>query len=430
MNARISSAEVMMTAMRLSEGFHLGFGVLQDLPRVYLILTIESDTGSFISCGEAAIDFPFSPYDAWDIYEALSKLPLVGKSVHDREDILDRAWEQRLVDGCFAAQTALNMALDDAYARIVGTSVARLYGITRTTGPMLVSVGITANTDLLWSRVEHIFHQGHVPKLKCDANLAYAVTAITVASTLSQKYNSTFVTDFNATLLAHQWEHLLVLLQDVSLSNWLFAEQPLAPLNDAHASLIEAQRFSKLCNGPHLVADESFVTVEDAKTLAKAGVWLNMKIQKIGGIRQAFALERLALRSDHSTRSLVGGTFPTAIGRVYDQCAAAVLSTATLPSDGWQPSTAFLTGPQHMIVEDFPTTKEGLPTIFDTLGLGGTVNWTNLRRARVDTPQKEYHLIRTRGSGEHIRIQLTGDETYADAYQRISGRHPLWNLSA
>jgi L-alanine-DL-glutamate epimerase-like enolase superfamily enzyme len=429
MNARIIRTDVILTAVQLPSGFSLGFGTLKDLPRVYLILTVDSGNERFRSIGEASMDFPFSAYDAWDVYWALDKLPLTGRDIEEREALLSEALSLRLGDGFMAAQAALNMALDDAYGHLTKASIPDLYGIQRLTGPMLVSIGVTKSVSELDTKLNTILAKGGVPKIKCTDDLVYDLQAIRRANIAARTYQGYFVTDFNASLLPHAWEELLLQLSPSNMDRWLFSEQPTEGGANGVADLVDALQKSRLYNGPAIVADESFISKDNAVTLAKADVWLNMKIQKIGGIHQALALEKAALSVNPQTRSLVGGTFPTAIGRAYDQCAAAVLTTVTLPSDGWMPSTDFFTDDQHMIEEIFPRTPQGEITYFNAPGLGCTPVWDKLEKVRIRNPAEEYRKIRTQGYGSRIRITLNADhKNYGQLYTEVSGRDALWNL--
>jgi L-alanine-DL-glutamate epimerase-like enolase superfamily enzyme len=381
--------------------------------------------------GEASIDFPFSHYDAWDIFYALSHEQLVGQSVFDRERLLDEAWERRKLDGCFAAQAALNMALDDAYGSLHGRVVSELYGCVRTEGVILESVGIPDNQETFISHVRRIVSSGRIPKIKCDEDMSASLRRLLCAIKIAEQFQTSIAADFNATLTLEQWETLILeLRKDPFFSRLLFVEQPTRVEFGLHG-ICEASAVSRRCEGPLLVADESFLCEEDAVVCGQHSIGMNMKIQKVGGLRVACALEHAAstVSAGREIYSMVGGTFPTALGRVNDQHAACVLKSATLPSDGWQPASDWFVDDKHIMCESFSESKPGYAKALTGAGLGCTPDWRRIQKWIVQDPEREYRRIRETGEGEQIVIH-TGkkQESYAAMYERLSGRNRLWNL--
>lgn len=430
MDATITSSDILLLAIPLSQPFRLGFGTLRDLPRVLLRLTVEPDAGApFTVVGEASIDFPFSHYDAWDIIFALRAASLVGRRIVDREVLLDEAWRERERDGVYAAQAAINMALDAAAACLSGVNVCELYGNRPGFGRVLESIGILDDEAAIREQVRRILIAGRTPKFKCDAREEYTLAVLRAAAGASHDLGGTFSTDFNGALEPGEWERVLVWACDVPyVGTWVFSEQPVGERFGTDG-VAHAHAHARAAFGLSVVADESFLTVDDARTLAQAGVWLNMKIQKLGGIRRALELECLALESANGqpVRSLVGGTFPTAIGRCYDQHAASILRTVSLPCDGWQPASDWFTGARHLIRESFQTDEAGHAVAFAGAGLGAEPDWEKIEAFRIPDPEEEYGMIRTTGSGRHFAIERDGDR-YSKMYERVTGRSPWWNI--
>ena len=429
MSAMITGSDILLLAIPLSQPFRLGFGILRDLPRVLLRLTVEPDVGApFHVVGEASIDFPFSPYDAWDSIFALRGASLVGREVEDRDAILDDAWAQRKHDGTFAAQAAINMALDAAAARMLGRNICELYGTRPGSGRVLESVGILNDENEIRASARRILAAGRTPKFKCDANADYTRCVLRTVAEAAHELRGTFSTDFNGSLEPGQWEDVLAWSRDISrVETWAFCEQPVGERfgtdGTAHAHLI-----AQATLGLHVVADESFLGETDARELTRAGVWLNMKIQKLGGIRRSLELERMAVEASGTpVRSLVGGTFPTAIGRCYDQHAASVLRTVSLPCDGWQPASDWFTGERHLIRGAFQQNEDGRAVAFAGEGLGAEPDWEKIAAFVVADPEEEYGMIRTTGTGRHLAIEREGDG-YPKMYERLTGRSPWWNI--
>jgi L-alanine-DL-glutamate epimerase-like enolase superfamily enzyme len=433
----ISEVEVLLLAVPLPQPFKLGFGQLQHLPRVLLRLTVETSAGVSASpiqaIGEASIDFPFSHYDSWDMIVALRELRLVGSHVSQRLRLLDESQRLRDLDGCWAAQTALNMALDDAAARLEGVRLSHLYGEKRQRGLIVESVGIAKNSRELKKKLAVVLAKGRIPKLKFDDNLEYAKNALRIAAECSTQTEiaGRFGVDCNAKLDLEQWYSLLESIKDCAdvRSTWLFAEQP--TLADQHGiyALATAKRMAEPILPLWVIADESFTNESHARDLAQYNIALNMKLQKIGGIYRALQLERAAQEAaGQCPMSTVGGTFPMAFGRAYDQFGAACLRGASLPSDGWQPSTDWFFGQYHLAHEPFAPARAAYSQLRDQAGLGMTPDWQKIRHLVVHEPEKEYRRIRATGSGEFIRVETSSPASYGELYQQVTGRSPQWNL--
>lgn len=421
MLGEIRKSEVVMIGIDLPSPFPLGFGKLKTLPRVFLRLTVEGETGEIFGFGEASIDFPFSHYDAWDIYNALSSLKLEGLNVLNREDIL-----QNLIVGFVdfpAAFAALNMSLDDAYGKLTEKSVLELYGYSRIEGAILESVPFLT-PDALVTKMRLISSAGRVPKVKAGESITSDVARLTEAFGLGVL----FAVDFNAAYSPDQFRQLMQMLgEKVGLESTpmsIFWEQPtredlgISALAEVHKMLFSLGYMIPI------VADESFVTKSDAITCEQNDILLNYKIQKIGGIWLAKEIEK-SLRSN--SPAIVGGTFPTAIGRVWDQQAACILKSVQLPSDGWQPASDWFSDEKHFIQEGFQTSR-GISKAFQGHGLGVTILWNKLRKFEIPNPAKEYLALRQDQSGSVLKIELVKNAKYSTTYTRLSGKDPLWNL--
>ena len=95
------SCTVTMFAVGLRRPFRVAFGEFRTLDRVIVTLETHGTKG----LGEAAIEFPFAPYDAWDTFHALSPLADRPHAVRDLEravqDLLGR-WQKP--DGSFRSR--------------------------------------------------------------------------------------------------------------------------------------------------------------------------------------------------------------------------------------------------------------------------------------------------------------------------------------
>ncbi|KKQ74425.1 MAG: hypothetical protein US96_C0032G0004 [Candidatus Woesebacteria bacterium GW2011_GWB1_38_5b] len=426
MTGKILKSEVWMLAIDLPSPFPLGFGTLSSLPRVFFVLTIESSNGEFRSIGEASIDFPFSHYDAWDVYHSLSLLGLEGKSANEREQLLAEPQFKDLM--VFpAAFAALNMALDDAYGRLNHISIPDIYGIVRVNGMPLESIPHQPDQEKFHTAIDSAINRGRLPKMKGGLGLKVDLERLQMTTEIAVSLGIQFAVDFNAVYTVEQFEELVqVLAQVKNIQNRvLFFEQPTL----AEIGIDGLQQATRIlqANGLsiYVMADESFVSQSDAQICQKHGILLNYKIQKVGGILVALEIEKALGQT--SLPSMVGGTFPTAIGRTWDQQALCVLSSASLPSDGWQPSTDWFDGNKHFISERFQA-SDNKSKAFLGHGLGITVLWDVLERYKIEHPAMEYQAIRNNQTGKQLEIQLKPGHTYSELYQRLSRRQVDWNL--
>jgi L-alanine-DL-glutamate epimerase-like enolase superfamily enzyme len=430
MHGEILKTEVWLLALALPEPFGLGFGTLTSLPRVLYRITAIGLNGHTVSgIGEASIDFPFSPYDAWDLYWVLSRVELRGRNAIDRTHILDDPTLRRDVLGRFpAAFAALNMALDDLAGRVEERSVLEFYGICRPRGRALGTIGFTANVAELMRKVSAVRERGLVCKVKGGQGTDKDVSILRALGEDFKTYGKPYAVDFNGAYDPNTFLEIIEELsgRDFPWESLLFAEQPTAQEYGIEALARVRQQLDQVADAPRVMADESFVTRADAVACRSQRILLNFKIQKIGGIAVAREIEDALGAAD--MRTMVGGTFPTAIGRAYDQQAASVLRYSSMPSDGWEPSTDWFDGDQHLIRERFIQAPDGTFAPFDGPGLAITPDWERLQPLVVPDPRAEYIRIRNGRSGDRIEIRLKPGRSYREYYQRVSGRTADWNL--
>ncbi|RJR29199.1 hypothetical protein C4564_02565 [Candidatus Microgenomates bacterium] len=422
MNGDILSSEVMMIGIDLPKPFPLAFGTLSTLPRVFLTLTFEGNMGEPIKAiGEASIDFPFSHYDAWDVYYALNQLSFIGLNVNSRMEILTSEAFRKILEYP-ASFAALNMALDDAYGQLNHVSVPDLYGQYRDTGIVLESISMPKDHLSLKHELGRVYDKGNVPKLKCGQKVEVDIQFLRQSIQIAKERGVQFAVDFNAAHTIAEFDRIAEALAETQMEEELilFLEQPTLDALGIDGLVQAKQALSKLGLSIPVMADESFVTNDNALECHMLGIVLNYKIQKVGGILVATEIEQ-SLKGVISN-SMVGGTFPTAIGRVWDQQGICVLSSATLPCDAWQPSSDWFSGDRHLIEESF----DGKAFIAD--GLGITVRWDLLERYKVNDPEEEYRLIRNGKSGNQIQILLREGISYSELYRKLNDKDSNWNL--
>lgn len=431
--SEIVETRTVFLGIPLEKPFPLGFGTLQYLPRVlYQVSALDRDK-IVTGIGEASIDFPFTTYDSYDVYWALSQLELMGKEVGDREKILtDPGIRQKLLSDFPAAFTALNMAIDDLYGKVAGISVLDLYGQKRESGKALASISFQNETALLIAEISGKFEQGFIPKPKVGRGISEDLVTISAVSSFCTEKRIPFVLDFNAHYYPEEFEKLIRLLKvnGVDLYQLLFIEQPTIEEAGIDGLVFSRRVLTEINPSTIVMADESFVTMENAIECSRKGIALNFKLHKVGGLFYAREIEKAILKQNGQlSLGMVGGTFPTAIGRTYDQQGAATLETTSLPGDGWEPATDWFKGKKHLIKEEFPFDpykKEFIP--IRGMGIGVEPDWSKIEIHKIDYPKEEYHKIRSDQNGEHIHIELNPGQSYSSSYKKRTGRDPGWNL--
>ncbi|MEI6040101.1 MAG: mandelate racemase/muconate lactonizing enzyme family protein [Candidatus Berkelbacteria bacterium] len=427
MAAKIIDVKIIMVAINLSNPFNLGFGTLTTLPRVFLKLIADDGGKIFEGVGEASIDFPFSSYDAWDIYWSLCQFNFEGWLVDDRVKML--ACVEEKIGEFPAALAAFNMAIDDLYGKVHQLSIIDIYGQVRSSGVVLSSIPFLP-IDQTIAKAKEVISKMAVPKIKTGVDIDSDVAMINTMESLVAETRSRYAVDFNGSYSFDEFIQFLNKLCNSrsTLSGLCWAEQPISANEGIDALGLAAVNLKMFGNIP-VIADESFVTEADAKLCLGKNIWLNFKIQKIGGIAKAKLIESANWDQIIKTESMVGGTFPSAIGRVYDQQAASVLHTANLASDGWEPSTNWFDGEKHFITERFQFNAENGQSLPMTgSGLGVNIIWGKINSFRIINPQAEYRKIRSDESGNRIQIQLKNNASYARIYKKKSGKAPDWNL--
>ncbi len=217
------------------------------------------------------------------------------------------------------AKAALEMALLDAQLRASGNSLAEFLGVTATSVPAGVSVGIQDSIPQLLGVVGDYLDQGYVRvKLKIKPGWDYepvrAVRERFGDIPLQVDANTAYSLADAATLRR---------LDEFDL---LLIEQPLAEGDLRQHSLLAAQISTPVCLDESIT---SAASAEDAIALGAAAV-INVKPGRVGGYLEARRIHDLALAS--GVPVWCGGMVETGIGR-HANAALAGLPGFTLPGD-------------------------------------------------------------------------------------------------
>jgi len=428
---RIRKARCIGLVLPLKPEFELSFGVLHSLARIVLRVTAESNGKTFVGQGEASIDFPFSSYDSFDVLHALENAPLADLQVDERGDALEalvRASDH--LARCPAAICAINQVFDDIESQVRGIPAIELYAAARPFARSMQSIGICSQPLELRDQLLIAIASQQTPKPKVGAGLARDAETIATTESLARLVGFKYLLDFNA---AYSAEEFVSLVETLAGSGGLpvhaiALEQPSAVADGVEGLIRTGDALKAHGLTSPVIADESFVTADDAIRCAKAGIGLNYKIQKVGGILRALDIERqVAETVTTPPPSVVGGTFPTALGRAYDRIAARVLSSATLPADAWLPATTYFDGDRDLAAG--PATEPHVvvggtlqrPGVGIVLDEGRVAQWT------VPDFRAFYACVRRGLPSDRSLIDLRG-RSYADLYEQRAHRPITWNI--
>ena len=435
MPLKITSSKVLMIALDFQEPINLAFLEFRTIPRVLFQLTGDRAGITYTGIGEAAIDFPFVDYDLWDVFWCLSQLKLEGGSYPDSNIDIDSSlppipFTSEQLTFCRkypAALTALTMASDDLWGRAYGQSLTAMTGA-KPRGPTSWSIGFCDTTEALHDKIIHAWQRNTIPKIKLGKSISHDLALFRGLTSLNFERPGAIKkvsADFNAAYTMDQLKQLFSNLDKHLIDRFEFIEQPLKKEENKrnYAHLSNFLKDSLNWQG-YLVADESVITQEDAINLSKLGWSINYKMQKIGGLRCGLKIEEII----NDAPGMVGGTLPTAIGRAYDLWAGASLSSCTLPSDAWMPSTEWFTGDKHLILEEFSLDTQCRALPFSGPGLGITPDWEKIERYIIPDPKAAFRAIRTDQPTPYIDFRLRHGQSYHDRYRAMTGTEPLWNL--
>ncbi len=348
----LSKARIHTMAVPLTEPYTIAYNTFDSVTMHFLVLTTE-DGLQGVGCaapaedvtGESATD-SLRALQHWvlrDPGHALASLPSVPL-------------------GRPSAAAAVDLALHDLEARRQGTTVGGLFGpAAAAEAPQETSVTIgISDVETTLGRAAALFDHGfRFFKVKGGHNVD---TDLTRLAALRNRFGA----DVRLALDANQGYRLqdVVLLESQAGElDLAYVEQP-TPKEDL-AMLGEAARRTSI----PVMADEAVQRVEDVNRIAEAGpvALINIKLQKMGGLAPAAAIDRASRAA--GMRTMLG---------CMDESALSI--AAALHFGATHPNVAFLDLDGHFDLSEDPFAscarldgRGGLATAPDP-GLG----WTNL----------------------------------------------------
>jgi L-alanine-DL-glutamate epimerase-like enolase superfamily enzyme len=212
-----------------------------------------------------------------------------------------------------SARCALDIALHDVAAKLVGVSVAELLGVGgRSLPPTSVTVPIAARPQM----VERAARMADHPVIKMKVGFDGDVDAV---AAVREVYGRTIRIDAN-----EGWspEDAVDRLQALSRFDIELCEQPI-PAGDVDA-LSKVTESSPI----PIFADEDVCTSADVAHLAGAVDGVNLKLRKTGGIREF--VRAVATARSHSMRVMIGCDLESGIAATAQASVAAFTDDADI----------------------------------------------------------------------------------------------------
>ena len=173
-----------------------------------------------------------------------------------------------------AARNAVDAALWDLEARLAGTTVAALAGLAE---PIAVASAITIGIDAPDAMAAVAARSAHVPLLKIKVDRQHAEAQI--AAVRAAARNPRLIVDPNESWSIHE----VTRLQDFLVAHRVdLLEQPLRAGEDG--------ALAGFASRIPLCADESLHTADDLDSLAGRYAYVNVKLDKTGGLTEAVSL--------------------------------------------------------------------------------------------------------------------------------------------
>jgi len=224
---------------------------------------------------------------------------LAGMSLPDDPFLIEEI-VAGLPPGSPAARASIDIALHDLLGRKLGQPLYRLWGLNPASAPETsYTIGLGSVEEVQsWARAAA--ERFGLLKLKFDADEAGSLGMVRA---VRQVTDARLVADANCAWTADQALRLLPILADLGLE-WV--EQPLA--EDDLAGLERLRGASPL----PIFADEPVRSARDVARLAGLVDGVNVKVTKVGGLREA--LRAIAVARAHDMEVMLGCMVETSLG--------------------------------------------------------------------------------------------------------------------
>ncbi len=314
---KATRVELREIRLPLREVFEISSGARHN--RRILLLRVEGEGAE--GWGECvAAEDPGYSYEttetAWHVLTDFLLPSLVGREILGPEEILEpAAW----VRGHRMARAAMEMAVWDLHARLLGMPLWELLGGTGDPVPVGVSVGLQPDDETLLRKVEGYLSEGYA-RIKVKIKPGRDVEMLRA---VRERFPDTPVmADANSAYTLAE----LPRLRELDELDLLMIEQPLG-----HEDLLDHARLQAELDTP-VCLDESIRSAADAELALElgAGRIINIKPGRVGGLAESRRIHDLC--RERGVPVWCGGMLESGVGRAHN-LALATLPGFTLPGD-------------------------------------------------------------------------------------------------
>lgn len=314
---KIEGIELREIRLRLREPFVTSSGQWQDRRILLVRLEAEGEVG----WGEcvAAEDPSYSPETvdtAWHVLTRFLLPGLVGREILDFRDIFAHA---PVVRGHRMAKAAVEMAVWDLQARVIGLPLWELLGASGGPVPVGVSIGLQPDDHALLRRVEGYLAEGY-RRIKVKVRPGRDVAML---ETVRRHFpEAPLMADANSAYTLDD----LPLLREMDALGLMMIEQPLGDEDLLEHATLQAELSTPIC------LDESIRSLGDLRLALHlgAGRIVNLKPGRVGGLAESRAIHDAGRAA--GVPLWCGGMLESGIGRAFN-VALAGLPGFTLPGD-------------------------------------------------------------------------------------------------
>jgi o-succinylbenzoate synthase len=363
----IASVELRQINLPLVYPFETSFG--RTTERHIVLVRVEDQDGA-VGWGECtAGEGPFYSYEwmhtAWPTLKTYLAPFVVGKEIDSAADV----WTlMRSARGHRMAKAAIENAVWDLEARVLGKPLWKHLGGVRGEISCGVSIGIQSSLDVLIEKIERELAAGYQRiKIKIkpgwDLKVIEEVRKRFPAILLMGDANSAYT-------LAD-----VPLFKELDQFDLMMLEQPLAHHDIFDHAKLQEQIKTSIC------LDESIRMSADAKHAIELDACriINLKLGRVGGHAQAREVERVC--RNHNIPVWCGGMLESGVGRAHN-IAMATLAGFTLPGDVSASSRYW---EQDIIDPPVEVSPQGTIAAPDGPGIGFEVNLSRVDKLTVRT---------------------------------------------
>ena len=359
---RVERVEVRRIRLPLRHAFETSFARTTEKAFLLLSVSAQGTTGY----GEAVADDDpyYLPETNATVFHVLRDflVPLLFTLDLDHPRALLPAFSR--IRGHEMAKAALEMAVWDLHARLMGAPLARVLGGAKPTIESGVSIGLQPSTAALLENVAREVAAGYRRiKIKIKPGVDRAPTA----AVRGRFPHVPLMVDANSAYALAD----VALFQDLDRERLMMVEQPLAWDDIVDHAALQRQIKTAVC------LDESIRSVDDARRALDLGSCriINIKPGRVGGFAASLAIHDLCRA--RAVPVWCGGMLESGIGRLANVHLQA-LPGFTLPGDTAASARYF---EEDLVDPPVTVSPEGTITVPAGPGLGHEIVWARVEKA-------------------------------------------------